>query len=496
MISLKRSKDNKWILQKNISSSELMSAYVEALKTLGNNVDFGRVQQELRDRNLYRGRSVFGSVNTMGVRFSQMCFYMFGYKIENKFIPSPMTLNILNNDKNLIEKSSNFLINLFSMQFPQPYSLTPANFNIYFGRLIVKLLLDERIEQKLYIDEMIWFLPFLEKINEIIYDELIESILEYRQLSYLQKLSLFQSVRDYHDVFSNVTHEINYYFLRIFESFGVFNIIEDSAHNNGNLFSFSHGSGSTKRTDAYKSRAKHSGYVKLTDAVMHDAIKLRDRFSAFDIPINQNSEGIYSIRDWLTELYEIEPLEYLNCISNSFSQNKYTLDVITKMTYAAKYGSSNGKEFEQALKPLLELFRETENVELIGGAGNTDLLCAMREVQTDSVYNMNVDAKTRKSALEEINARRIEDHIIKHGSDFCLIVAPKFSRGVRRDIEGHNIVVIRAEELGAYCYRECLSSRDGYADFTSIEKLIRNNLGDDITKQIQDLIQSRYGIDV
>lgn len=493
MINLERKKDHKWIFQKNISSSELMKAYIETLYEIGNDIKFDDLKQKLRNKNLYKGRSKSGNTNTMGVRFSQMCFYMFGYKIGKKFMPSPMTLNILDSN-NKIDIKSNSLVNLFSMQFPQPYSKTSDHFNIYCGRLIVKLLLDKRIDNKLYIDEFIWFIPFLEKIDEKIYSELIASILEFRNLSYNKKMELFRSVRDYNDVFANVTHEINYYFLRIFQSFGVFDIVEDKNHNNGQLFSFNHGVSDTKRTDAYKSGAKVSGYVSLSKEVIQNAEKLNDSFSVFDCPTSQNTEGIYSVRDWLTELYEIEPLKYLNCISNKFEQDRNIIDVITKMTYVSKYGSSDGKEFEQALKPFIELFRETENVEIISGAGNTDLLCAMRNIDTDVVYNMNVDAKTRKSALEEINARRINNHLEKHGSKFCIIVAPKFAMGVKKDIEGHKIVVVRAEELGAYCYRECISSSDGYADFTSLLNIIKNNYGSDITESLRDLIQNRFGI--
>ena len=54
--------------------------------------------------------------------------------------------------------SKNMLVNLFSIQYPHPYSKTPYNFKIYAGRLILKLL-TMRIENKLYIDEFIWFLP-------------------------------------------------------------------------------------------------------------------------------------------------------------------------------------------------------------------------------------------------------------------------------------------------------------------------------------------------
>lgn len=492
MLTFDRRKDHKWIFQKNISSANLMEAYLEVLKETSNTIDFDEMQRSLKIKDLYKGRSFSGNVNTMGVRFSQMCFYMFGYKIDNKFMPSPMTSNILNNDCK-ISKESNTLVNLFSMQYPQPYSETSSDFQIYAGRLIIKLLLDERIERKLYIDEMIWFLPFIEKISQESYDALVVEILNYRNLTYNAKLQLFKSVRNFDDLFANVTHEINYYFLRIFEAFGVLKIIEDKNHNDGKLFSFNHGQTGTKRNDSYKSRAKTSGYVILSEHVIEDAKKLNQHFSAFDIPTTEASEGIYSKRDWLTELYEIEPLKYLNCISDSFEVSKYIMETISRMTYVSKYGSSDGREFEQALKPVIELFRETENVEIISGAGNTDLLCAMRD-ENDSIYKMNVDAKTRKSALEEINARRINSHIEKHGSKFCIIVAPKFAMGVQRDIAGNNIVVLRAEELGTYCYKECNSSRDGYADFGSIYNIIKNNYGKDITEPLRDLMSDRYGI--
>ena len=153
----------------------------------------------------------------MGVRLSQMCFYMIGYKKNGIFLPSVTTQLFLKNKEKMNEL---FLINLFSMQFPSPYSKTPENFQLYIGRFIIKLLLDKRIEEKLYIDEVIWFLPFIEKINETLYEELILEILKYRKLSYDEKLQLFHEIEEYDEVFSNCLHEINYYFVPIFEKFG------------------------------------------------------------------------------------------------------------------------------------------------------------------------------------------------------------------------------------------------------------------------------------
>ena len=492
MIELDRRKNHKWILQKNVSSKDIIQAYLDVLNEGASDIDYQSVQDELRNRNIYRGRSYTGSLSTMGVRFSQMCFYMFGYKINNTFIPSPMTSNLLD-DECAIPKESNSLVNLFSMQFPHPYSDTHSDFNIYAGRLFIKLLLEDRIEKKLYIDEIIWFLPFIETINEQIYDELVDSILEYRSLSYYQKKQLFQQVRNCDDVFANVTHEFNYYFLRIFRGFGVVSIIADPYHNGGQLFRFHHGTRTTMRTDAYDSGKSVSGYVVLKDSVVADAKKLIDNFSAFDSPTTMNTEGIYSKRDWLTAIYDTEPLGYLNCINSAANREKKISDIVQTMVYASRYGSHDGKEFENSLKPFMELFREAANVEIISGAGNTDLLCTMEDAE-ESLYKMNVDAKTRRAGLEEINARRLENHLERHGSKFCIVVAPRFASGIEGDIAGHRIVTVRADDFGSYCYKECKNNRDGFADFESIHNIIENSMGTDITEQIRDLTTSRYGI--
>ena len=492
MIELDRRKNSKWILQKNVSSEQIIESYLDVISNSNSEIDYSNVQQMLRANNIYHGRSDQGSLSTMGVRFSQMCFYMFGYKVDNVFIPSPMTQNLLKKESSF-SKESNSLINLFSMQFPHPNSETNIDFNIYMGRLIIKLLLDERINQRLYIDEIIWFLPFIKIVDSDIYDELIESILEYRSYDYSKKFTLFQSVRNYNDVFANVTHEFNYYFLRIFKGFGVLDVIKDSSHNDGQLFKFKHGETETYRTDAYASRKRCSGYVVLTDSVYEDAKKLNQNYSAFDLPTTMSSEGINSLRDWLISIYETEPLQYLNCINNTFNRSKEISDCINTMVYASKYGSRDGSEFEQSLKPVIELFRETLNVEIIAGSGNTDLLCAMNFGE-DEIYKMNVDAKTRHAGLDAINSNRLENHLRRHGSQFCIVVAPRFASGVSGDIQGHKIVTIKAEDLGTYCYKECINSIDGFADFESLYDIITNNMGTDITELVRELTTERYGI--
>ena len=174
MITLNRTKEEKWIIQKNISSNEIMKNFVEILSNQ-DEIDKSDLKDNLSKSGIYKGRSKNGSLSTMGVRFSQMCFYMFGYKKDKKFIPSATTQMLLSkkyNDNELM------LVNLFCMQFPSPYSETSSNFQIYFGRLILKLLTEANLQNRLYIDECIWFLPFIKNITPNLYNELINSILE------------------------------------------------------------------------------------------------------------------------------------------------------------------------------------------------------------------------------------------------------------------------------------------------------------------------------
>lgn len=488
MINLNRSKENKWIMQKNISSSDLFEAFVSGMQNQNNIIDSEYLVNYLRNTNTYHGRSETGSTNTMGVRLSQACFYMFGFKKDGNFYPSPMTELYLNKTA---DKEKVSLVNLFSMQFPSPYSETPSNFKIYIGRFILKLLTEEKLDRKLYIDEMVYFLPFVEKIDLEKYNELVDSILEFRNMSYEKKKTLFTSVPNYEEVFANCMHEINYYFLRIFSGFGCLEIVSDCFHNDGKLFSFRHGTGDTFRTDAYGSRKNYSGFVQINPNLMHSVKELLDKYSPFEIPSSQ--ADCLSKDDWIRDLYEFEPLKYISIVIPNQDNRADVVDIIKDMVYQSKYGTRDGKSFEASLKPVFELFRENRNVEIISGSGDTDLLCVMED-NDESLYKINVDAKTSHHQTQAINPIRITNHIKLNNSNYCIIVSPKFSRGVRTDIQDFKIVTIEAETLANYCLKECLNSKDGLANYDDLNTHINQNLGTDITKAINFIIDQKYGI--
>lgn len=488
MINLNRSKENKWILQKNISSDDLFEAFISGMATQDNQINNDLLRSRLKANSTYRGRSFEGAANTMGVRLSQACFYMFGYKKDNKFISSPMTDLYM---KRAMDKQKVFLVNLFSMQFPSPYSNTPSNFKIFIGRLIIKLLLDERLDRRLYIDECIYFLPFVESIDQESYTELVDSILEWRGKTFFEKNAYFHAVPNCDEVFANCAHEMNYYFLRIFEKFGALDIVGDSKHNDGQLFSFHHGTGDTMRTDAYASRQSYSGYVQLNSAVAKDAQRLVNRYSPFAEPVTQ--EDSLSKDEWIRDLYEFEPLKYIGVVNDvtSYDDEKTFVEVIQEMVHHSKYGTRDGKSFERSLKPLFEMFRENRSVDIISGSGDTDLLCVM-DRENDELYKVNVDAKTSKTSVQQINPRRITTHIEIHGADYCIIVSPRFCRGVRDDIYGSHIATVRAESLANYCLKECANSDDDLANYTNLDELIRGHLGQDISDLLDGMTEQMY----
>ena len=487
LIELKRSKENKWILQKNINNLSLFIEYLEALDNQENQIDNEQIKIQLQG-NSYRGRTNEGSSNTMGVRLSQTCFYMFGYKKNRKFFPSPMTNLLLGKEGGLSKKQIG-LVNLYSMQFPNPFSETEENFRIYIGRLIIKLLLDSNLSEKLYIDECIYFLMFIENINQSIYEDLVQSILEFRELSFERKLNLFKSIENYDEVFSNATHEMNYYFIRIFTGFDVFDTIGDRLHNNGNLFKFHHGTGNTYRNDAYASRKSYSGYITINPNLKEDAIKLNENFDAFEKPNTQLD--FYSKDDWIRELYQFNPLKYIDTLMGNDDDKKEIIENIKNMVYNSKFGSRDGKSFEESLIPIFEMFRENRHVEWRSGSGDTDLLCTMDD-ENDNLYKINVDAKTSRTSTSSLTSTRLREHMNQLGSEYCIVVSPRFARGVSRDIREFNIVTIEAETLANYCLNECLSSDDKLADYSCLHNIILNNLGKDITAKVITLIDNKF----
>ncbi|GEM_PF-2482510 len=492
MIDLKRSKNHRWIFQKNINSSEIITKFIHATQSLNNCARKDIILEMCKRNGSYKGRTSKGSSNTRGVRTSEMKFYMFGYSLfekKNSFFFSPRTINRLkDNSANNLSRMA--LVNLFSIQYPHPFSKTSSCFRIYVGRLIVKLLLDERISKRLYIDEFCYFLPFLETIDAKQYEELINSIIEFRRLSFAEKETLFNSIPHCDEVFSNVFHEVNYYFVRIFKGFGVFDTIADDEYNEGNLHSFRHGQSNTYRNDAIGPRASVSGYIQLNCSLIADATKLASKFSCFESVECCQDE---LMDDFILDLYQINPIKYLSCLDkDAFGKHDNVNEILGRIVHCSKEGSRDGKEFESSLANVFRLFRQNLDTEIISGAGDTDVLCERRDDQSAQIYFINVDAKTAHHSTSSLNKVRLEGHLAKHNSRYCIVVSSKFASGVQKDIAQSNIVAINASALANYCLNEFNRSSDGSIDYRLLSTVINCNLGKNITGILNDIMNEYY----
>lgn len=211
------------------------------------------------------------------------------------------------------------------------------------------------------------------------------------------------------------------------------------------------------------------------------------------MPISVNDPGAFSKSQLIEDLYENEFIKYLNIVFPEYTKQREIITTISTMTHMSKFGGIDGKDFENSLKPAFELFREVLNIDIISGKGNTDLLCAVEDPKSNNeIYKMNVDGKSRKSS-SNLKATRLLNHLKINGSKYCIVVAPRFSKGIEIDIGGLPIVAITVESLSRYLIKECLSSSDSYADYIAINDIIQSNLGKNITKNIDNLTIERYG---
>lgn len=81
-----------------------------------------------------------------------------------------------------------------------------------------------------------------------------------------------------------------------------------------------------------------------------------------------------------------------------------------------------------------------------------------------------------------------------HNSKYCIVVSPRFARGVEDDIEGSKIVAINAETLGDYCINEFNESDDGFIDYEPMNEIVNSNLGSNITDVVQEYIEEHFSL--
>lgn len=496
-----KTKNSTWIINKHINNYELLLTYLVVLnknsKISDENLDVKI--KKLTEQNIYTPR--FGNINktTFFNKITELSFYLMGFGVNNeKFILSQLSDLLLKHIDNK-EYSEKILCSmLWGIQFPHPKNKTPSEFKIYPIRLLFKLMLDERLNFKIFTDEILFVLIFIEKIEtNTDLEKIINDVLKFRNLSDKEKIDLFLNshVGSQNNInksgfewsnemfWANKTHEWQYYFLTLIQQTGIIKVNKGEC-----LYKFKHFLPSAK-TETYRSLNKNSYFLNknLIDFVTkldnekpyNEEVLDRNEFSS-------DEEFTFSFYSFLPKILlkdiNEESFEFKIFSNNSFIREDVNVELITKSSETSEMFN----EFETILKLCFNLF-DNVTAERISGPGKTDVECLYETVNE----KFNVEAKTRKKQLTEVNTSRLKSHREINGSKMSLVITSRYSPGAINDIKNSNNLLLQSNVFSNYIYQ--VKKHDDY-DFSNFYKIMKENRGTSISRVLYDFIIDNYSI--
>ncbi len=471
----------KWILYRHTNNFDLVTAVAANLKyfTKASIDKESKLQllKKLKELNFYKERNPELPLDSINHRINTLAYYMFGYKDkiegQNRFLFSPLGNLFLKHVDDIDKKSKIFLSMLWGMQYEHPHGGTSSDFKLYPFRLIFKLLLDPRLDGKLFPYEVALRVVFIEKMDVETYEKLVEDILYIRNLGENDILNLLKE--DEH-TYVNSIYEWDYYVSEFLTSAGILEKTKGEVF--GKLL---HGKSTYRKVT--------NNYVKINDNVLNLSKRLLSEYPAEQSPLLLNDPELLQI-DVIKQIYNFYPQSLLEDIGEDSDDIKYQLLGLAKMI--DQYSNNNeGVEaylFEDVLTEGFNMFINIE-ARKIGGAGNADLEC----LYITRKIKFSVDAKSTKNKLSGINAGRLAEHRNKIGGEYTIVVTPRYVPAVLNDIKTTPIVIIRANTFSEYLYNH-IDNDIREIDYADIDNIIINNLGKDISKFVSDLTFERFSV--
>lgn len=476
-----RIEKKKWILYRHTNNLDIIKAVAVNLKyfskTLISQDDKRDLLLKLKDLDFYKGRNKEMPLDSISHRINTLAYYMFGYKdkIEGKdrFLFSPLGNLLLKHIDNESVAQKIFLTMLWAIQYEHPHGGTDKDFQLYPFRLLVKFMLDERLENKLHAYEVAYLVVFVTEIDSETYENLVQQILHMRKLSDEELLEKFK--KDEH-VYVNSVYEWDYYTSKFLESAGIVNRTDGDV-----IGVLMHGK------DTKRKLTRNS--VGLNADLVNYAQKLLDQFPHDQKPLQLNDPERLKI-DVVKEIYGFYPKVLLEDIGEVEEPLKYELLNLTKLIeqYSNNTDGIEAYLFEDTLTDGFNLFYNVE-AKKIGGAGNTDIECLYITKKT----KFAVDAKSTKNKLSGLNAGRLTAHREKIGGAYTIVVTPRYVPAVLQDIKESPIVILRASTLSEYLYNH-IDKDVREIDYADFDKIISDNLGADISKEVSKLTLEKFAI--
>lgn len=474
----------KWTIMKYIKDFDKMLLYADAVRHEMADISdeaLDTIQEEMRSKNIYKPRNSKSNVVTIRNKVNQIVFYMFGSKLrignEYKIVFSPLGNLLLDNRKNKEWVSKIFFSMLYSMEFKHPFNLMSNEFKIYPYRLIFKLLIDTRLEKKLYHDEVFYYVMFMKNIDEEKYEKLVKDICEFRNKDINEKVKLF---RDDEHVIANALHEWNYA-TGILEQSGIIKIYNDDG--NRSHATLVHGNNSGKRK--YK-----LDYIKLNDDIIKFAEIMADNYMYNEEIVRDNNKLLRS--EYISKIYNFYPEELLDELGiKDKQQEMHGILAITDLIneYAINKENKTFKQFEKILCDAFNLFKNVK-AEVIAKAGTTDIECIYK--QDELIKKFDVEAKSTSMKLMQINSGRLKQHRNLIGSEYTIVVTPDYAPAVKYDIKDSNTVILLSRTLSNFIYQ--YTRKFGRSlDYKILDDIIQSNQGKDITNEVNNYIYTNLG---
>ncbi len=479
---------DKWILYKHTCNYEMVKAVAldvkNSCKTDISDVERHRMQDRLAALDLYKTRNPQDKpLDSINHRINTLEYWMFGYenKIngEKKFIFSPLGNLFLKyiTDNEKLKKI--FATMLFAIQLQHPANGTSADFQLYPFRLILQLLLDERLDGKLYNNEVEYLVVFEKTTTPESYELLIQKILELRKCNATEMMALF---KENEHTYVKSVYEWEYYTQTLLEQVGIIKRFE------GELICKLYHPTKTNSRSNPTGRKATLGYIEIAENMKPFIVKMNQAYSCFDKPILLKDSERLTV-DCIKEIYNFYPQLLLEEIGEDDELSK--LLELPKLIeqYSNNPDNDTAYLFEDVLTEGFNMFWNVE-ANKRGGAAHTDIEC-LYKINVSRRKKFAVESKSTANKLLGINAGRLREHREEIGGDYTIVVTSRYVPATKRDIKGTPIVIILASTFAEYLYNHIFHEvRD--IDYKDFDDIIVNNLGKDVSGLISDLTLNKF----
>ena len=429
--------------------------------------------KSLRSKKLYNPyvevkNNIFDQ-STANHKIDEIRFYGGIYETSNhKLHLSTYGELLLKYQENELKRNKIFLSMLFNLQFPHPNKNT-RDINVYPLRILLKYLLDDRLNSFLTNVEIGYILYNIHSFSEDKYEYFLNEILRFRNLPIQDKLL-------------ELTSSANWFIINYVNCNYLFNILSHLG-----IITCQ-----KRRLGVLKSqrRAKPTNISERTYQIKSDYIIFINKLLSLMSPFDNVKEIIGLKDDWIRDVYNyVNPILYSEIEEND---KKYTEFLqIPEMLKKCSINSVEWNKFEKFITKTFNLFDDVD-AEDISGPGEPDTLAYFELGNLRFV----ADAKSTNKKLGQINDGRLKIHRDKYKAKYTIVVTPSYRPSAVLDIKNTNTCIITS-----YCLADLVSKYIFYyfkhnlsCSYQIFNEIILNNLGTDVSEKIYEVIDNTFGI--